>query len=480
MSKLSTFVQSNRETLFALAAVAWIGSAAAAPATGTPPLEATVAALVDETLVANLEIARSQAEVAGRFAEIDEARARFRPSLDFTSRYTHADGGRTIDLPVGDLLNPVYAALNTTAGTSFAPIPNQTIKFLRPTEQDTRFTMTQALYDARNAPALAASRELHRSATASLAALRARLVRDVKQGYYALLAARDGAAILDHALELARDNVRTNQSLFTNGKVTRDYVLRAEADRLALEQQKRAAASAVTLAASYLNLLRRLPLDTQVPLATITAESSTTARMRLESRTGGTTLAHLTDFASERRPELTALAAALAASGDQESVARAAFKPRVFLSVDAGSQGEEYRFGSDDRFVLASVVVQFKAFSGGADAARVASSRAQTDALRAEREQTKLGIRLDVQRALEALDVADASLDTAAQRAAVADAALEIVSRKRDLGQVNQTEFLDARNALTDAELNLSRTRADALARLADLEYAVGAAADVP
>jgi outer membrane protein TolC len=480
VSNLSTFVQSFGSKLIPLATAFWISAAAAAPATDTPPLAATVAALVDQTLAANLEIARSEAEVAGRLAEIDEARARFRPSLDFTSRYTHADGGRTIDLPVGDLLNPVYAALNATAGTSFTPIQNQTIKFLRPTEQDTRLSMTQALYDARNAPALAASRELHRSAAASLAALRARLVRDVKQGYYALVAARDGAAILDHALELARDNLRTNQSLFTNGKVTRDYVLRADADRLALEQQKRAATSAVTLAASYLNLLRRAPLDTEVPIATLDAESAASARAQFAGRTGGATLAHLTDLAIERRPELTVLAAALAASGDQESIARAAFKPRVFLSVDAGTQGDRYRFGSDDRFVLASVVVQFKAFSGGADTARVASSRAATDALRADREQAKLGIQLDVQRALEALDVAEASLDTAAQRTAAADAALTIVSRKRDLGQINQTEFLDARNALTDAELNLSRTRADALARLADLEYAVGAAADVP
>ena len=478
MSTLSTSVQSVTLKFIGVAAALWAGTATAA--VDSSPLDATVATLVDQTLAANLEIARSEAEVTGRLAEIDEARARFRPSLDFTSRYTRADGGRTIDLPVGDLLNPVYAALNATAGTSFASIPNQTIKFLRPTEQDTRFTMTQALYDARNAPALAASRELHRSAAASLAALRARLVRDVKQGYYALVAARDGAAILDHALELARDNLRTNQSLFTNGKVTRDYVLRADADRLALEQQKRAAASAVTLGASYLNLLRRAALDTEVPVATIDAESAVTARTQFAARAGGTTLARLTDVAIERRPELAALAAALAASGDQESVARAAFKPRVFLSVDAGSQGEQYRFGSEDRFVLASVVVQFKAFSGGADTARVASSRAMTDALRADREQAKLSIQLDVQRALEALDVADASLDTAAQRVVAAGSALTIVSRKRDLGQVNQTEFLDARNALTDAELNLSRTRADALARLADLEYAVGAAADIP
>ena len=79
-----------------------------------------------------------------------------------------------------------------------------------------------------------------------------------------------------------------------------------------------------------------------------------------------------------------------------------------------------------------------------------------------------------MQRALENLTVAEASLATAARRVAAAEAAFAIVSRKRDLGQINQTEFLDARNTLTDARLNLSRTRADALARLAELEYAIG------
>ena len=48
------------------------------------------------------------------------------------------------------------------------------------------------------------------------------------------------------------------------------------------------------------------------------------------------------------------------------------------------------------------------------------------------------------------------------------------MSRKRDLGQINQAEFIDSRRALTDARLNLTRVRAEYLARLAELEYAVG------
>ena len=49
----------------------------------------------------------------------------------------------------------------------------------------------------------------------------------------------------------------------------------------------------------------------------------------------------------------------------------------------------------------------------------------------------------------------------------------KIASRKRDLGQINQAEFIDSRRAMTDAELNLNVTRFAALASLAELEFAI-------
>ena len=58
--------------------------------------------------------------------------------------------------------------------------------------------------------------------------------------------------------------------------------------------------------------------------------------------------------------------------------------------------------------------------------------------------------------------------------AEAASGAFAITSRKRDLGQINQAEFIDARRALTDAQLNVTLVRAEYLARLAELEYAVG------
>lgn len=464
------------------AACVLIALARPAVADGDVPIEAVLDPLVAEALARNVELAGGAATVAQRLAELDAARARYKPALDISARYSRADGGRTFDVPVGDLLNPVYATLEDLTGSPFPRLENQSFPLLRPEEQETKVTLTQPLYDPRLAPAVDARRDAHRGARASLAALRARVTRDVRQAYYDWLAARAAIEIADSALALARENERVNASLFTHGKVTRDLLLRAQADALALEQQQRAAEARATLARAYLNLLRNAPLDAPIEAAALDAEAPARLRRALEQRHGAPlALEPLTAAALARRPELAQLDAALAASEAQERLAGAALKPSVGLAVDAGTQGEDYGFDEADRFVLASVVVRFKAFDGGADRAGVRAARAARDAVAAQRAQAELAIRLEVQTALERLAVAEASLDAAAQRAEAAEAAFTIKRRKRDLGQVSQVEFLDARNALTDARLNLSVTRADALARLADVEYAAGLApANVP
>jgi outer membrane protein TolC len=146
----------------------------------------------------------------------------------------------------------------------------------------------------------------------------------------------------------------------------------------------------------------------------------------------------------------------------------------VALGAETGIQGDDYGFSEDERYALASVILRWNLFRGGADRAALMEARAFTDQLRATRDLAAQRVRLEVQEAVEQLEVAGASLDTALKRAEAADGALRIASRKRDLGQINQAEFIDARRAMTDARLNLNRVRAEFLARIAELEFAVG------
>jgi outer membrane protein len=441
-------------------------------------VEDAVGGLVSDALEANLELDAAGGGVAQRLAALDQARALYLPSLDFSARYTAANGGRTIDFPVGDLLNPVYATLNQITGSShFPPVQNQEINFQRTREQDTSVSLTQSLYDPRISAGRIAAQSQYEAASAARVALAGRIERDMREAYYRWLQARAQIGIFDATLELATENRRVNESLFRNGKITRDLVFRAEADQLEVQQSQLGAQNAERLAHSYVNLIRNAPFDRALPGVVVDDPDIDRLRNDLAAHAAQPTLslAPLQDTAVQQRYELRQLDAISAAAAAGERLARAAFKPRLAFAFDVGTQGESYAFTQEDRYLLASVVLKFNFFAGGGDEAGIASARAVERQARANRSLQEQQIRFQVQQALQDLEFTEASLGTAAKRVEAAAGAFRIASRKRDLGQINQAEFIDSRRAMTDAQLNLNVVRFAALGSLAELEYALGA-----
>lgn len=439
------------------------------------PLGPTLRELVEAALAHNLELAAAGAGIDQRLAALDAARAHYWPALDLAARYSVADGGRTIDVPVGDLVNPIYGALGRLEpGSHYPTVANQQIPLLRPHEQETKLVLTQPLYDAR----LGAGRDFAaaglESSRAGTEALRERVTLDVQQAYFALLEAQATVDVLDATLELARENVKANESLHRNGKATRDLVYRAEADLLETTQRRLSAANAVETGRAYVNQLCDRALDAPVPMASVD-EPEERALLGGEFAPAGT-LARLEAEALDHRRELRELDAARDAARASEALARAGLKPTLALSVEGGTQGQGYGLGADDRYVLASVVLRFNLFDGGGDRAQVRAAHAQVSQVDAQRADTESRIRLEVQRSLLDFVAARASIDTARKRLDAARAAFAISQKKRDLGAINQSEFLDARRALTDAALNLSQTRFAALSSLSRLDYATGRA----
>jgi outer membrane protein len=465
--------KTGRWSIFALIVLL----APASLATSAPSVEEAVSGLVSDALAANLELDGALAQTSQRLAALDQARALYLPSLDLNARYTRANGGRTIDFPVGDLLNPVYATLNQITGTSkFPAVQNQEINFQRSREQDTRVSLTQPLYDARIGAGRAAAQSQYEAATAARTALAGRIARDMREAYYRWLQARAQIGIFDETLELASENRRVNESLFRNGKITRDLVYRAEADLLEVQQSQLGAQNSVRLAQSYVNLIRNASFDRVLPTVEVENPDIDRLRNELAARAAqpALSLAPLQDAAVRQRYELRQLDAISAAALAGERLARAAFKPRLAFAVDVGTQGETYALSSEDRYLLASVVLKFNFFAGGADEAGIANARAVEREVRANRSLQEQQIRLQVQQALQDFEFTQASLGTAAKRVEAAAGAFRIASRKRDLGQINQAEFIDSRRAMTDAQLNLNLTRFAALGNLAELEYALG------
>jgi hypothetical protein len=81
-------------------------------------------------------------------AALGEARSLFLPNIALGMTYTRAGGGRTIDFPIGDLLNPVYTTLNQlTRSEGFPRLENATI-LLNPNDfYDAKIRTSAPLYN---------------------------------------------------------------------------------------------------------------------------------------------------------------------------------------------------------------------------------------------------------------------------------------------------------------------------------------------
>lgn len=438
-----------------------------APALAQPrPLQVVLDDYVAEAMRSNLALQSETLAVEESRAALAAARAHFLPELSLSARYTRNQGGRDLLFPVGDLLNPVYSTLNSMLVAQgqparFPTLENQSIPLLREREQDTHLSLRQPLY----APALAAgaraqqhllgASELQRIAVAR------QLKRDVTVAYLNWLQSIAAVDIGVSTERLLAENLRINQSLFSNGKLTEDQPLRAQAELLTIEQQLQQARDQADQAQNYVNFLLNRPLDTALE----------TASMPVDIASPAIELNLLRQQAAAQRPELKQLQADVAAATEQIQVARAAAQPTLSLGVDAGIQGEQYGFGRDYNYASASLLLNWKFFAGGGLKAQVSAASAQARRLQTQRDTLERQITLQVQQAADHYRTATQSLAPAEARVSAARAALRIAGRKRDEGVINQAEFLDARATLTSAELNLNVTRYAVLMAAAELEY---------
>lgn len=441
-----------------LLGLAWAGLAAA-----NDPLPG----YLDEALERNALLQAEHFAVAAAERGLAAARAQRAPQLSLNARYTVAAGGRGFVIPTGDLVNPAYQTLNQlTAGTpdatAFPPIDNTRVNFLRRTEQDTRLSLTAPIYVPQLLEQVRVRTAQLEGSVASREAYARTLVRDVKLAYYDLQQARAGVRILEASLATLTENRRVAESLVAAGSATRDRVLRAEAERLALEQRLDAAKNSTRAAARFLNLLRNADENAEVA-ATDPAVDAALFDDRFTAATTGSAGA---------RPELKNLTASIAAADHAAALAAAASRPTLAFVADSGVQGTSYRLDGDSDVSTASLVLSWSLFDFGARRAATAAARAQAAQLSSNRDDLARRLALAERGAEDDLITARRALLTADARVTAAEEGLRIAERKRDAGQLSQVEFLDAERAQTEARLGLAIARSQWLGARAMHEYA--------
>ncbi len=448
-------------------APATLAAAQSTPAGRT--LEQVLSDYLAQGLDSNLPLQQQEISFERSVQALAEARGAYLPSLSLEARYTRAHGGRTIDIPIGSVVNPVYATLNQLtqnlpSPTNFSPLPHQQFTTQRPREQQTALRIMQPLY----APAIAANVRAQRAnsyaAQFTRDAFRSVLVRDIGIAYLDWCKANQSLAIAESNIESLSENLRVNNKLYEAGKVTEDQALRAQAELLSVQQQRVEASNAIARAQRYFNFLinrdRALPIEpSDLP--------------RVDTLNPGP-LETLISESMRRRAELRQLDSLQQAAAAGIDAARSGFKPTLALALEGGTQGEEYRFGPNERYAIGSLVFSWSLFSGNQSRARVGQATLAQKASALQLEQARQQISLEVEQSREDLLAGLSALRTATARESAARAGFKIASKKRDAGVISQVEFLDARTSFADAQSNLNLVRFEVFARAIELDYAAG------
>jgi outer membrane protein len=423
-----------------------------------------LATYISEGLESNLGLKQKQLDYAGDLSALKEAKGMFLPDLSMNARYTVAKGGRIIEFPVGDLLNPVYSTLNMlTASESFPQIENEEFPFYRPAEHETKVSLVQPIFNSDIVQNYRIKKQYAEIARIDVERYKRELIKEITQAYYGYQKAQNLLFLADTSLSLVKENLRVSQRLFENDKVTIDAVYRSESELSKVEVQQAQANNMLESSKAYFNFLLNRSLDAPVELM---AESPVPPVVSLEEASM---------LALQNRDELHQIMAYKQLNQHVTSLHRGKNIPGVFGVVDYGFQGEQYSFTDEDDFMLASLVMKWSLFQGSTNHHKVQQSKIEGEKLDELYMETQQRISLEVINHFYGLQAAYESVESAGKQTRSAMRAYELISRKYSEGQSSLLELIDARTSLTGAAANSIVARSEYYSRLADFECAMGA-----
>jgi outer membrane protein TolC len=418
---------------------------------------------ISQGLENNLALKLKETSFRHSLEALKEARGMFFPALSLNARYTISEGGRVIEFPVGDLLNPVYTTLNQlTASNAFPMLENEEIRFLRPTEHETKLRLVQPVFNTDLYFNAKIKKELTKTEEISLEQYKRELIAEIKKSYYTVGMTSGLLQMLKKTRYLLLENVRVNARLFENNKITKDNLYRSHTELSKLDQQLRAAEKNKQVASAYFNFLLNRSLSDSIIMEEPVISYIPAGLQEV-----------YTQQAVLKREEIKNLDQYNTISDLSIKMNRSSGLPNLFVLADYGFQGEKYRFDKDHDYIQASVILSWDLFSGFQNKARIGQALMQKEMIERRLEETKSQIELQVINSMHELTASEAAITAAEDQARSAREGFRLMSRKYEEGQASLIEFIDARNALTQAEENLIISRYTYLSNLAEFEKTV-------
>ena len=384
----------------------------------------------------------------------DEVRASFLPDLQLSG------GHLSLDQDAALRTSPFTLAV---PGLGSLPIPAMDQFVAQQSSWRYQLTASWLVYDfGKRGSALAAARA--RTAAVGLQGRDsvARAQAEVAARYMAVVDLRARRRVVDQRRQALQDHLRDARSLFDQGVVARNDVLRAELALRSVEDAGRALDNAQAAAREVLDTAMGLPPGAGPPLADALPPPPALPWDEAQVRAR----------APEANAGVQALAARVRAAQDQVAFRRRAYAPD--LVAQAGHSYEENRWLAHPDQTSLYLGVSWKLFDGGARSARVRRSRSEEDGARRELLEASRQAGNAAAAACRNFRQALAEMATAQADVAAAQENLRIVTDQYQQAYAKGGDVLDAETVLAESRFSLSDRLCRAYAEQAGLLALLG------
>ncbi|AEI49345.1 TolC family protein [Runella slithyformis] len=409
---------------------------------------------VQEGLRNNLALKQENLEIQKVLENIQQAKALFYPRVTFAPTYSLAAGGRRLQFPVGDLLNPVYSTLNKMTQTSVFPQIANVDELLAPNNfHDTKISVQYSIYNPEIQYNYLIQKTLLTAQEAKKKVYENELRYTIEGAYYQYLQAAEAIKIFGNAQKTLNELVRLNQKLVNNNVLTKDAVIGAEYEISKLNQQVAVATKNRETAKAYFNFLLNKELD-----AGIVVDST-----NLSPLASYESLDKLSASALQNRQELNQLDQSILASKTAITLQeRAAKRPSIFIGGNTGFQGFGYTF-SQQAYGVAQLGLTWDLFKGYERKSKIQGAKIQTELLKTKKLEVEKQIELQVTQAFLELQATHENLRLVQDGVNKAENYFKVIDSRYRNNNVLYIEWVKAQNEVVTAQLQQSLARFDVL-----------------
>lgn len=387
---------------------------------------------------------------------LKEARSLFYPTVSLNGSYTKAEGGRTIDISIGDMLNPVYNTLNQiTNSNAFPTLENQSVLINPDNFYDAKIHTTMPLLNFE----IIYNKRIKNQQTSlqkiELEIYQRELVKEIKIAYYKYLQSVEGIKIYQDALALVKENQRVNKSLFKNEKINRTAVLRSDNEVIRIQANLETAKQNSNNAQSYFNFLLNEKLDT-----TIEVDENEAPPIDAVSEN------------TQKREELQKLTQAKEINDNVSKLTQSYWFPKVNGFADFGIQDFDFEVNKQSRYYFAGVGLEWNIFSGNKNKFKLKQTEEDSKKISSQIDNVKQQLLLQFQVSQNNLKSALEQFYADKNQKESAKKYNEDITKLYKEGQAIYIELLDAQNQWVNAQLNTNIALYNSWIAFAELERA--------